>query len=87
MAPNEKHLNSAQKETALLPYPYHQSIVYVDPKTVQKDATSCGIFSIFHATNLLLQIDAANIEPRLNSVYGDQSLFMRFHIVRMFVNK
>lgn len=81
-----KHLNPTQKEIALLLYPYHQNVVYVDPKYYQKDGTSCGIFSIFYATNLLLGKNPARIKPRLNNVYGDKSLYMRLHVIRMFVN-
>lgn len=81
-----QHFDPTQKEIAFLLYPYHQDIVYVDPKTYQRDATSCGIFSIFYATHLLLGEDPANIKPKLNNVYGDQSLYMRLHIMRMFAN-
>lgn len=81
-----KHLNPTQEEIAFLLYPYHQDVVYVDPKFYQKDVTSCGIFAIFYATNLLLGKNLANIKPRLNNIYGDQSLYMRLHVMRMFAN-
>lgn len=82
-----QHLNPTQEKINFLLYPYHQDVVYVDPKTYQKGATSCGIFAIFYATNLLLGKAPENIKPKLNHVYGDQSLYMRLHVMRMFASR
>lgn len=85
---NRKSLNPVQHSIVSRLYPKKKgSINFVKPKNTQTDNTSCGIFSIFYATTLLLGEKPENIDVKMNHVYGDPSLYMRLHILRMFANR
>lgn len=63
------------------------SIVYNQPKTLQTDNTSCGIFAIMYATTLMLGEDPVDSAYKLNNVYGDETLYKRLHILKMFAHR
>lgn len=85
---NRKYVNEVQHSIISRLYPDRKgSINYVKLKIIQTDETSCGIFSIFYATTLLLGEKPENIDVKMNYVYGDPSLYMRLHILKMFANQ
>lgn len=67
-------------------YPFKKEIIFMQPKTVRSDRL-CGPFVVVYATMLLLKGDPAKIPIRLNHVHGDETLYMRFHILNMFANR
>lgn len=68
-------------------YPYRSGIVFRKPKTIQTDETSCGLYSIIYATTIILGKEPAKYDLKLNYVLGDESLFMRLHILKMFAHR
>lgn len=62
-------------------------IDFVEPKHLQRGVTACGIHAIFYATTILLGKDPKEIEPKINTIRGDHSLYMRLHVLKMFANR
>lgn len=84
----QKTLDTTQLKIIHRLYPeINGRIVYEQPKTFQTDITSCGVFAILYATTLMLKKDPVDIPFKLNTVHGDQSLFMRIHILKMFAHR
>lgn len=68
-------------------YPFKKDIIFIKPKSYQDKSPSCAIFAIMYATMLFLKLDPANTEIKLNCVHGDETLFMRLHILKMFAER
>lgn len=68
-------------------YPYRSGIAFRKPKTIQTDETSCGLYSIIYATTIILGEEPAKYDLKLNYVLGDESLYMRLHILKMFAHR
>lgn len=62
-------------------------VIFIKPKTVQNDNTSCGLFTIAYATTLMLNEDPTKFSLKLNNIRGDQGLYLRLHILKMFANR
>lgn len=83
-----KFLNVEQKRLIFELYLLmEEDTIFVEPKYLQSGPTSCGIHSIFYATTLLLGQDPTQVELKINKVRGDQSLYMRLHVLKMFANR
>lgn len=80
-------LDSKQLEIIARLYPFNKGIVYKTPKTRQGFNPTCGVFATIYATMLLLGIDPEKTEIKLNRVHGDETLYMRLHILNMFGNR
>lgn len=84
----QRSLTSNQLKVIKILYPKRNSeIIYVEPKYIQTEYVSCGVFAIFHATTILMGHDPTNVDLTLNYVNGDTSLIMRLHILKMFANR
>lgn len=85
---NRKFLTPVQNVIVRRLYPQRKGhIIYAKPKDTQRDDTSCGMFSIYYATTLLLEQNPEDINIKMNHVYGDSSLYMRLHLLKMFANR
>lgn len=76
---NKNLLHSTQKITIDILYPFKKDIIFVEPKTYQTESPSCAIFAM-----LLLKEDPGITKIKLNHVHGDDTLYMRLHILKMF---
>lgn len=84
----KKTLDPTQLKIIHRLYPkVNNRIIYKQPKTLQTDNTSCGIFAILYATTLMLKKDPVDTAFELNNVHGDQTLYMRMHILKMFAHR
>lgn len=84
----QKKLNKGQLEIIKILYPHKKDkIIYVKPKNMPTDDRTCGLYTIFYATTLLLGQKPENIDVKINDVYGDPGLYMRLHILKMFANR
>lgn len=68
-------------------YPFNKGIVFEQPKFVQGRTQSCAVFAIMYATMLLLNADPSKIDFKLNKVSGEETLYIRLHILNMFVKQ
>lgn len=78
-----KKLNDTQKRIIKILYPLVLSIniKFVEPKTIQPDYDSCGVFSIAYATTIILGKDPRDVSLQLNKTMGvDESMILRNHI-------
>lgn len=82
-----ENLDPTQRQIVDRLYPFKRDIVYVTPKTRQDETPTCAIFSVIYATMLLLGYDPVDYGFRLNELYGDDTLYMRLHILNMFANR
>lgn len=80
-------LDSKQLEIIAKLYPFNKGIVYKTPKTRQHLTNTCAVFAIIYATMLILGDDPEKTEFKLNRVHGDDTLYMRLHILNMFANR
>lgn len=81
-------LNSIQKEIIRKLYPFNKGIEFETPKFLQdKTQNGCGVFAIMYATILLLNADPSEIDFKFNTVLGDTTIYMRLHILNMFVKQ
>lgn len=62
-------------------------IHYDESRTPQAKPPGSGIYAMIYATTLLLGEDPAKIQFKLNYDYGDECLFMRLHLLKIFANK
>lgn len=82
-------LNSGNSVHAYVPvinqrYPQLQRIVYRTARTLQPDLFSCGVFSIAHATKIILGHDPTQYRLNLDSINAvDQSMPLREHSADM----
>lgn len=84
----QKTLDTTQLTIIQRLYPnVNDRIVYEQPKTIQTDNTSCGVFAILYATTLMLKKDPVDTAFKLNNVHGDETLYMRIHILKMFAHR
>lgn len=68
-------------------FPYKvEPIVYDKSKTCEADPASNGIYAIIYAATALNGEDPAKIKFHTNDMYGDPTLYMRLHILKMFAN-
>lgn len=79
-------LDEKQKSIIKTLYPYNTGTDFKRPKTVQVTYT-CGLFAMMYATMLLLKKDPAEFPIKLNEVAGDQTLYMRMHVLNMLVRR
>lgn len=83
-----KTLDTTQLKIIQRLYPnVNGRIVYEQPKTIQTDNTSCGVFAILYATTSMLEKDPVDTAFKLNNVHGDETLYMRIHILKMFAHR
>lgn len=82
-----KSLDPTQQIIVERLYPFRKDIDFIEPKSRQHKTPTCGIFAIIYANMLLLGADPADTEFKLNNVHGDDTLYMRLHILNMFVNR
>lgn len=82
-----KRLDSKQLEIIDTLYPFKNDIVFMEPKSLQFDAPTCAVFSTIYANMLLLGSDPSKVGFKLNEVYGDSTLYMRFHILKILSNR
>lgn len=68
-------------------YPYNLGIIFERPTALQNHHPTCAIFAITYATMLLLGADPKNTSIRLNKVHGDETLYMRMHILNMLATR
>lgn len=81
-------LDSTQQNIIRILYPAMEGdVIFVEPKSVQTDNTSCGLFTIAYATSSLIDEDPAKLKLKLNNIRGDQSLYLRLYILKMFANR
>lgn len=62
-------------------------IIYEKSKTPQAKPAASGIYAMIYATALLQGEDPAKNTFKLNHGYGDECLFMRLHLLKIFANK
>lgn len=81
-------LEPRQKEIISQLYPFKTDIVFMKPKTIQGYTHQTdAVFAMIYATMLLLGNDPCNHDFKLNTVSGDETLYMRLHILNMFANR
>lgn len=80
---NRNVLHERQMEIINHRYPRRKEIIFVKPKTLQSDDTSCGPLCIAYATTVILGGDPMKYEYKMN-INGDQSMFLREHIKNIF---
>lgn len=80
-------LDSKQLEIIARLYPFNKGIVHKKAKTLQGKTPTCGFFALIYATMLLLGDDPEKTAFKLNGVHGDETLYMRLHILNMFANR
>lgn len=68
-------------------YPFNQGVEVINSKTLQGKSETCALFAICYATMLLLGRDPTKQEIRLNTVHGEEGLYMRIYILNMFANR
>lgn len=61
-------------------------VVFVKPKTIQRDGVTCGLFSIVHATGLLFGMRPENTRYKLKC-FGDHGYYFRKHLVEIFLTR
>lgn len=81
---NPGFLEGRQKAIVEKLYPFSHDTVYEESTALQGGNTTCGLFAITYATMLLMGKDPAKDRIKLNEVYGDETLYMRLHILDMF---
>lgn len=62
-------------------------ILYEESTTAYAMPAASGIYAMIYATTLLHGKDPAKITFKLNYGYGDECLFMRLHLLKIFANK
>lgn len=80
-------LEPKQEEIIRKLYPFKKGIVFKKPKTTQGLIHTDPIFTIMYATMLLLNTDPSKNDLKLNTVFGEEALYMRLHILDMFANE
>lgn len=80
-------LDSTHKKIIRKLYPFSKGIVFVQPKFLQDNSKTCAVFAIMYATMLLLGDDPCKNDFKLNTISGDETLYMRLHILKMFVRQ
>lgn len=81
-------LSQSERQIINILYPFNKGFSFKRPKTVQDcHYPTCVIFSIAYATMLLLGENPTEEEIRLNEVHGDETLYMRIHLLNTFVNR
>lgn len=68
-------------------YPKNTPIDFKVPRTVQGHSPTCAIFATAYATMLILNHDPEQTPISLNTIYGDDTLFMRIHLLNMLANR
>lgn len=62
-------------------------ISYDDSITPKAEPESSGLYAIIYATTLLMDEDPTTIKFQMNDMYGDQGLYMRLNILKIFANR
>lgn len=81
---NRKVLHERQMVIIENRYPKRKEILFVEPKILQIDNTSCGPTSIAIATAIILGKDPLKYELKMNFNGVDHSMFLRAHIKKIF---
>lgn len=61
-----------------------KEVIFMRPKSLQMDFTSCGAYVIAYATSLILGYDPVDFEFEVNTYDIDKSMALRRHIGAMF---
>lgn len=81
-------LDSVQQNIIRILYPVIEGdVIFIEPRMFQTDNTSCGLFTIVYAATLMLDGDPAKLRLKLNNIRGDQSLYLRLYLLKMFANR
>lgn len=81
---NRNFLHERQLKIIQYRYPQRREIVFVRPKIVQFDGTSCGPLAIAYATTIILGDDPTTYELKMDVNGVDKSNYLRRHILKMF---
>lgn len=81
---NRNILHERQIEIIQHRYPQKEEIVFMKPRILQSDRTSCGPLAIAYATTIILGEDPITYEFEMDGNGVDNSSFLRKHIRRMF---
>lgn len=82
-----ERLTSKELEIIDKLYPFKKEIIFMKSKTLQSVTPTCAVFSTIYANMLLLGSDPSEHSFKLNEVYGDDTLYMRLHILNMLANR
>lgn len=80
-------LDVRQRDIISKLYPNNLGIIFERPIALQNHHPTCAIFAIIYATMLLLGADPKNTSIKLNKVHGDETLYMRMHILNMLATR
>lgn len=80
-------LKPTEEEIIRRLYPYNTGIFFETPKTLQGATLTCAVYASAYATALFLGMDPVEFEFKSNEVHGDDSLYLRIHMLNMFANR
>lgn len=80
-------VTQGEEEIINILYPFNKGIKFQRPKTIQDHHATCAIYSMMYATILLLNGDPTKLEIKSNKIHGDETLYMRIHLLNILANR